>query len=178
MFVAGNGTGGTLSGVARKMKQACPSCIIVGADAEGSKMAAPEALNNFNCPFVEVEGFNYAFVPTTLDRPNIDWWLKCKDVDSYAMTRRLIREEGILSGASGGFNVNAALIAAKDLKEGQVCVVVIPDDTKNYVTTLASDQWLEAKNLQPCINHQNHRLVLFSYTNQAKTIFNCFFNLI
>ena len=80
-----------------------------------------------------MEGIGYDFVPSVLDRDVVDAWLKVTDKESFQTARRLIREEGILCGGSSGTSVSAAMRAAKDLKEGQNCVVVLPDGIRNYM---------------------------------------------
>uniref|UniRef100_A0A670YU94 cystathionine beta-synthase n=1 Tax=Pseudonaja textilis TaxID=8673 RepID=A0A670YU94_PSETE len=124
MFVAGAGTGGTITGVARKLKEKCPACKIVGVDPEGSIVALPSSLNTISAKdtTMEVEGIGHDFIPTVLDRSVIDQWCKSNDKESFLMARRLINEEGLLCGGSAGSAMSAAVKAAKQLKEGQRCV--------------------------------------------------------
>uniref|UniRef100_A0A8C5SQ45 Cystathionine beta-synthase n=1 Tax=Laticauda laticaudata TaxID=8630 RepID=A0A8C5SQ45_LATLA len=124
MFVAGAGTGGTITGVARKLKEKCPACKIVGVDPEGSIVALPSSLNTISAKdtTMEVEGIGHDFIPTVLDRSVIDQWCKSNDKESFLMARRLIKEEGLLCGGSAGSAMSAAVKAAKQLKEGQRCV--------------------------------------------------------
>lgn len=98
MVVCGAGTGGTISGIGRKIKEMCPECVVVGADPEGSILAEPTALNDSDVTFYEVEGIGYDFIPTVLDRSVVDKWYKCNDKESLPMARRLIKEEGLLCG--------------------------------------------------------------------------------
>lgn len=98
MIVAGAGTGGTITGLGRKIKDKLPSCQIVAADPEGSILAEPAELNKTDVNFYEVEGIGYDFIPTVLDRSVVDKWYKCNDKEALPMARRLIREEGILAG--------------------------------------------------------------------------------
>lgn len=86
----------------------------------------------------------------------INSWIKTNDKMSFPLARRLISEEGILSGGSSGAALAATLRAAKDLKAGQKVVVVLPDGIRNYMTKFVSDNWLEARNLKPLINEHNH----------------------
>ncbi|OZJ06602.1 hypothetical protein BZG36_00436 [Bifiguratus adelaidae] len=141
MFVGGAGTGGTITGVARKLKEKCPNIKIVGVDPYGSILAQPESLNKEMVQY-KVEGIGYDFVPDALDRTCIDHWLKVGDKDAFLMARRLIREEGILCGGSSGTAVWAACQAAKELKEGQRCVVLLPDSVRNYMTKFLDDDWM------------------------------------
>lgn len=98
MIVLGSGTGGTASGVGRKIKEECPNCIVVCVDPEGSILARPESLNESSVTMYEVEGIGYDFIPTVLDHSVIDKWVKSNDRVSLPMARRLIKEEGFLCG--------------------------------------------------------------------------------
>uniref|UniRef100_A0A9J8CMZ5 Cystathionine beta-synthase n=1 Tax=Cyprinus carpio carpio TaxID=630221 RepID=A0A9J8CMZ5_CYPCA len=133
MLVAGAGTGGTITGVARKLKEKCPNIKIVGVDPEGSILAEPEELNKTDKTQYEVEGIGYDFIPTVMDRSVVDSWYKSTDEESFAMSRMLIREEGLLCGGSSGTAMAAALHVAKELEEGQRCVVILPDSIRNYM---------------------------------------------
>ncbi|XP_038657226.1 cystathionine beta-synthase-like protein [Scyliorhinus canicula] len=148
MLVAGAGTGGTITGIARKLKERCPSCQIIGVDPEGSILAEPEQLNQSDVSGYEVEGIGYDFIPTVLDRTVVDKWYKSNDENSFQIARRLIREEGLLCGGSSGSAVSIALEAAQDLKEGQRCVVILPDSIRNYMTKFLNDKWMMQKGFQ------------------------------
>ena len=103
VLVAGAGTGGTLSGIARKLRERVPGVRIVGADPHGSILAQPEALNTQGTAVAyKVEGIGYDFVPQVLDRGVVDEWVKTDDRESFTMARRLIKEEGLLCGGSSG----------------------------------------------------------------------------
>eukprot|EP00051_Salpingoeca_urceolata_P026833 m.478918 g.478918 ORF g.478918 m.478918 type:complete len:538 (-) comp21273_c0_seq1:110-1723(-) len=145
MLVAGAGTGGTISGIARKLKEVLPNIQIVGVDPYGSILAEPAELNVTDVTGYEVEGIGYDFIPKVLDRSLIDKWVKSGDKDALLMARMLIREEGLLCGGSSGTAVAAAVEAAKELGEGQRCVVVLPDSIRNYMTKHLSDEWMEDK---------------------------------
>lgn len=155
MIVAGAGTGGTITGIGRKIKERLPNCLIIAADPEGSILAEPAELNNSDVSFYEVEGIGYDFIPTVLDRSVVDKWYKSNDKESLPMARRLIREEGILSGGSSGTALAVALKAAKELKEGQRCVVILPDGIRNYMSKMVSDHWMEARDLMDFNQHNN-----------------------
>lgn len=152
MIVIGAGTGGTISGIGRKIKEKVQDCIIVGADPEGSILACPESLNKTDVTFYEVEGIGYDFLPTVFDRDVVDRWYKSNDKDAIPMARRLHREEGILSGASSGTALSVAIKAARQLKKGDVCVVILPDGLRNYMTKMVSDNWMEARGFKEPIN--------------------------
>ncbi|KAI1899783.1 hypothetical protein AGOR_G00065300 [Albula goreensis] len=145
MVVAGAGTGGTITGIARKLKERCPNVRIVGVDPEGSILAEPEELNKTDKTQYEIEGIGYDFIPTVLDRSVVDQWYKASDEESFAMSRMLIREEGLLCGGSSGTAMAAAVKVAKGLKEGQRCVVILPDSIRNYMSKFLSDKWMFQK---------------------------------
>nr|ABU41040.1 cystathionine-beta-synthase [Lepeophtheirus salmonis] len=142
MIVAGAGTGGTISGIGRKIKEKNPDCIIVGVDPAGSILAEPSHLNETDVTYYEVEGTGYDFIPTVLDRSVVDRWVKSIDKNAFTMARRLIREEGLLCGGSSGASMAAAIEAAAELGPGKKCVVLLPDSVRNYMTKFLSDQWL------------------------------------
>uniref|UniRef100_A0A8C7KHL9 Cystathionine beta-synthase n=1 Tax=Oncorhynchus kisutch TaxID=8019 RepID=A0A8C7KHL9_ONCKI len=143
MLVAGAGTGGTITGVARKLKERCPNIQIIGVDPEGSILAEPEELNKTDKTQYEVEGIGYDFIPTVLDRSVVDSWYKSNDEESFNMSRMLVRDEGLLCGGSSGTAMAAAVRVAKDLKEGQRCVVILPDSIRNYIES--NDLWWNLK---------------------------------
>ncbi|KAL0869106.1 hypothetical protein ABMA27_007410 [Loxostege sticticalis] len=145
MVVIGAGTSGTVSGVGNKIKERCPHCVVVAVDPLGSILAVPDELNQTDVSYYEVEGIGYDFLPKSLDRSVIDRWVKSDDVGALRMARRLIRDEGLLCGGSSGAAMWGALQAAKGLKAGQKCVVLLPDNIRNYMTKFISDQWMEAR---------------------------------
>ena len=138
MIVMGAGTGGTITGVARRVKEACPKVIIVGADPEGSILAGGTDVHSY-----KVEGIGYDFIPDVLDRKQVDEWVKTNDKTSFQLARRLIREEGLLCGGSCGSAMMATLSAARKLKKGQRCVVILPDGIRNYMTKFVEPEWMK-----------------------------------
>ncbi|XP_018333340.1 cystathionine beta-synthase [Agrilus planipennis] len=156
MVVIGAGTGGTVTGIGRRLKELIPNVQVIASDPYGSILAAPDNLNEGGVGFYEVEGIGYDFIPVVLDRSVVDKWVKTTDKESFIMAKRLIREEGLLSGGSSGANVAAALKAAKNLKEGQKCVVILPDSIRNYLTKFVSEEWMEAKRYISPENIHNH----------------------
>ena len=142
MFVCGAGTGGTIAGVGRRLKELIPGVQIVGIDPYGSILAQPEALNHEGVHGYQVEGIGYDFIPKVLERKFVDRWEKTTDKESFLMARRLIRSEGLLCGGSCGAAMAGAVKAAKSLKKGQRCVVLLPDSVRNYMTKFLDDGWM------------------------------------
>jgi len=102
-LVATVGTGGTITGMSRRMKKDFPGCLVVGVDPRGSILAEPDSLNDKDrAKSYKVEGIGYDFVPKVLDRTIVDYWVKTEDAESLNMARRIIREEGMLVGGSAG----------------------------------------------------------------------------
>jgi cystathionine beta-synthase len=134
-FVAGMGTGGTISGVARYLKEQKPSVQIVGADPEGSLYSGPIA------PY-KVEGVGEDFMPGTMDIKIVDRIIQVTDKESFVAARRLAREEGILVGGSSGMALHAALEVAREAEPEQVIVVLFPDTGRNYLSKFFNDEWM------------------------------------
>lgn len=138
VFVAGVGTGGTITGSARYLKAKKPEITIVGVDPEGSiYTAGPEG--DIHQYFTE--GVGEDFYPETVDLDLIDRWETVDDAQSFAMARRLARTEGILTGPSGGMAVEGALRVATGDHEALV-VVLIPDSGRGYLSKLFNDEWM------------------------------------
>lgn len=131
------GTGGTITGVARVLKEELPHVRIIGADPEGSILAGPGEVKSY-----KVEGIGYDFIPDVLDRDLIDEWVKTNDRDSFRVARKLIRQEGLLCGGSSGSAVWAAGQVGKQMKPGQRLVVILPDSVRNYMTKFVDDAWM------------------------------------
>jgi cystathionine beta-synthase len=151
-IVAGAGTGGTITGLARGLKKHNPEVMVIAADPFGSVLALPEALNQEHAnESYKVEGIGYDFIPDVLDRKTVDKWYKTDDRESFAYARRLIAEEGLLVGGSSGSAFAAMVRAVKDLGlgKGDVVVVILPDSIRSYLSKFADDDWLAANDLLP-----------------------------
>ena len=140
MVVMSVGTGGTITGVAKRLKEKIPQISIVGADPEGSILGGGDEISSYL-----VEGIGYDFFPDVLDNSLVDRYIKTKDEESFIMARRIIREEGLLCGGSCGATMVAALQAASSLKKGQNCLVILADGIRNYMTKFPNDDWMKEK---------------------------------
>ncbi|MCJ1411315.1 cystathionine beta-synthase [Ptychographa xylographoides] len=150
--VAGAGTGGTITGIARGLRKHNPHIKIVAADPHGSILALPKSLNDFHADeSYKVEGIGYDFVPDVLDQRTVDRWYKTDDREAFNYARRLIAEEGLLVGGSSGSAVAAMVQAVKDLGLGKddVIVVLLPDSIRSYLSKFVDDDWLAANDLLP-----------------------------
>jgi cystathionine beta-synthase len=136
-FVAGMGTGGTISGAGRYLKEASGGAVqIIGADPEGSVYSGGTGR-----PYL-VEGVGEDFWPETYDRTICDEIVAVSDGDSFDMTRRLAREEGLLVGGSCGMATVAALQVAAKLTPDDVVVALLPDGGRGYLSKIFSDKWM------------------------------------
>ncbi|HEY8845603.1 MAG TPA: pyridoxal-phosphate dependent enzyme, partial [Candidatus Limnocylindrales bacterium] len=145
-FVASVGTGGTISGAGRYLREQRPDIVIVGADPEGSVLSGDTAR-----PYL-TEGVGEDFVPGTYDPKVVDRWVRVSDRDAFAAARRLTREEGILAGGSCGTALVAALAVARELTQSgegadKVIVVLLPDGGRNYLSKLYNDEWMRVNGL-------------------------------
>ena len=138
MVVVSVGTGGTITGVAKRLKKELPDIKIVGADPVGSILGGGDEINSYL-----VEGIGYDFIPEVLDNSLIDQYIKTHDEESFIMARRLIKEEGLLCGGSCGATMVAALKGASVLEAGQNCLVILADSIRNYMTKFPSDNWMK-----------------------------------
>ena len=138
-FVAGVGTGGTISGTGRYLKDISDGRVqVIGADPEGSVYSGGSGR-----PYL-VEGVGEDFWPTAYDRGIADAIVAVSDKDSFQMTRRLAREEGLLVGGSCGMAVVAALEVARRLGPDDVVVVLLPDSGRGYLSKIFSDEWMSS----------------------------------
>jgi cystathionine beta-synthase len=135
------GTGGTVTGIARKLKERVPTVKIIAVDPLGSILAEPESLNS-SLGTYKVEGIGYDFIPNVLERSLVDEWLKSEDKDSFLMSRRLIKSEGLLVGGSSGSAMHAGVQVAKRYGPGARVVVLLADSVRNYMSKFLNDNWM------------------------------------
>ena len=143
MFVCGMGTGGTITGTGRYLKERKRTLKIVGADPEGSIFYSRFHRQKEEPHPYKVEGIGEDFMPGTMDLSILDDVVQVSDKDSFAMARRLAREEGILVGGSGGTAVHAAIQVAQKLDKHKLIVTLLPDSGRNYLSKLHSDHWMK-----------------------------------
>lgn len=137
VFVAGMGTGGSISGVGKFLKEKNPNVIIVGADPEGSILSGDSPRS------YKVEGIGEDFIPKTFNRQVVDEMVRVSDKESFNTARRLAREEGLLVGGSAGTAVAAAIKYAQRLSRPHYIVVLLPDTGRNYISKIYNDQWMQ-----------------------------------
>jgi cystathionine beta-synthase len=142
-YVAGVGTGGTISGAGKYLKEQNPAIKVIGADPEGSVYSGGTGR-----PYL-VEGVGEDFWPTAYDPDVVDEIIASSDAESFEITRRLAREEGLLVGGSSGLAVSAALKAAKDLPADAVVVVLLPDGGRGYLGKVFNDKWMRSYGFLP-----------------------------
>lgn len=141
VFVSGVGTGGTVTGVGRYLKEQNPDVKIIGADPEGSVLSGGKP-----GPW-KVEGIGEDFVPKTFNSQLVDDWVRVSDAESFQIARDLARKEGMLLGGSTGTNVAAALRYARRLTGDHLVVALGPDTGRNYLSKFYDDHWLAENNL-------------------------------
>jgi cystathionine beta-synthase len=141
VLVAGVGTGGTICGAARFLKERKPEIEVVGADPEGSIFSAPdpESVHQY-----KVEGVGEDFYPETVDLDLIDRFIMIGDTEAFAMTRQLARREGLLVGGSCGMAVAAALRVAVE-ETNRLVVVILPDSGRGYLSKVFNDEWMKSQ---------------------------------
>jgi cystathionine beta-synthase len=142
-FVCGMGTGGTISGTGRFLKEKNKKVRVIGVDPQGSIFhsrfhGAKEEPHQYR-----VEGIGEDFMPKTMDMNVVDDVIQVSDRDAFRLARRLAREEGILVGGSGGAAVFAALKLGEDMSGEQTIVTLLPDSGRNYLSKIFSDQWMK-----------------------------------
>lgn len=144
----GVGTGGTIAGASKKLKELNPNIKIIGIDPVGSSLALPEEMNTISKSY-HVEGIGYDFIPKVLDRSHVDAWVKTDDPESLRLARALIAKEGVLVGASSGSVMEGMIKYLKqnglDKNKELRCVVILPDSIRNYLSKFCADDWMVKK---------------------------------
>ncbi len=135
--VIGVGTGGTLMGIARYLKEMNPDILVVGVEPEDSMLGGQQEARPF-----KTEGIGYDFMPDIFDFDIIDRLVTTRDRETFHMARRLIKEEGLLVGGSSGAIALAMLEVGRELPAGSKILGVMPDGIRNYMTKFVSDQWM------------------------------------
>jgi cystathionine beta-synthase len=141
VFVAGVGTGGSVTGVGRYLKEQNPDVRIIGADPEGSVLSGGSGK-----PW-KVEGIGEDYVPKTFNSQVVDDWVRVSDAESFHVAREMARREGLLLGGSSGTNVAAALKYSRRLSGDQLVVALGCDTGRNYLSKFYDDQWLTENHL-------------------------------
>lgn len=157
-MVMSAGTGGTMTGIAKKLKEKIPGIKIVAVDPYGSILARPDNLNDGSertgqkrLTGYQVEGIGYDFQPTVLDSSVADYWVKSDDDESFAMCRQIIRHEGLMIGGSCGSTMAGAyrFIREHKIGKGKRVAVLFADSTRNYMSKFLEDDWLKANGFSP-----------------------------
>ncbi len=143
-FICGLGTGGTITGAAKYLKEKNPDIKIIGVDIKGSILQEYFYKKKYDPVFktYKVEGIGQDYVPKTLDFNYIDEVLIADDRESFLAARKMTREEGIFIGGSGGTAVHAGLEYCKKLKEDDIVVILLPDNGSKYVSKIFNDVWM------------------------------------
>jgi cystathionine beta-synthase len=148
VFVCGMGTGGTITGIGRFLKEKKRGLKVIGVDPEGSIFYQRFHGQSEEPHQYKVEGIGEDFMPGTLDMSIIDDVMQVSDADAFRMARRLAQEEGILVGGSGGTAAQAALKVAERLDGHKTIVTLLPDTGRNYLSKLFSDKWMKEQGFQ------------------------------
>jgi len=152
------GTGGTVSGTAKKLKEKIPGVKIVAVDPHGSILAEPAHVNEGSprtgqkkLAAYQVEGIGYDFIPTVLDRSVVDHWVKTDDDEAFAAMRAIIRHEGLLIGSSCGSTMAGAIRFIKEngVGAGKRVAVLFADSSRNYMSKMMDDDWIKKTGFDP-----------------------------
>ena len=143
MIVMGAGTGGTITGVAKRLKKEYQNIKVIGVDPYGSILGGGTEIYPY-----KVEGIGYDFFPEVLDNTLVDRYIKVNDENSFNTARALIKKEGLLIGGSSGTAMYAAIEAAKNLDSAQNCLVILPDSIRNYLSKFVDNDWMKKNNFK------------------------------
>jgi len=142
-YVAGMGTGGTISGTGKYLKEKNPKVQVIGADPVGSILKHFHETGEMSeARTYKIEGVGEDFIPSATDFTVVDRVVQCNDRDALNFTRKLAREEAIFTGSSGGMAVWVAIQVAKTLKPDDLMVVIVPDTGERYLSKVHSDEWM------------------------------------
>ncbi len=150
VFVATAGTGGTITGVAKKFKEIKPGCKIIGCDPVGSILGGGTEVSTY-----QVEGIGYDFIPKVLHQHLIYQWVKTTDEPSFLWARKAIREEGFLCGGSSGSALYGVHKIIDTLPKNSKIVVILADGIRNYMSKMMDNAWLEKNNFKGAILENN-----------------------
>ena len=137
MIVVGVGTGGTITGLAKRLKEFYNNIEVIGVDPYGSILGGGTEIYPY-----KVEGIGYDFFPDVLNNDLIDKYIKVNDKNSFKTAKELIKKEGLLIGGSSGTAVYGAIKEAKKLKANQKCLIILPDSIRNYLSKFVDDEWM------------------------------------
>ena len=137
MIVVGVGTGGTITGLAKRLKEFYNTIEVIGVDPYGSILGGGTEIYPY-----KVEGIGYDFFPDVLNNDLIDKYIKVNDKNSFKTAKELIKKEGLLIGGSSGTAVYGAIKEAKKLKANQKCLIILPDSIRNYLSKFVDDEWM------------------------------------
>ena len=137
MIVVGVGTGGTITGLAKRLKEFYNKIEVIGVDPYGSILGGGTEIYPY-----KVEGIGYDFFPNVLNNNLIDKYIKVNDKNSFKTAKALIKTEGLLIGGSSGTAVYGAIKEAKKLKANQKCLIILPDSIRNYLSKFVDDEWM------------------------------------
>tara|TARA_Y100001970_G_C14095177_1_gene782230 strand:- start:16 stop:969 length:954 start_codon:yes stop_codon:yes gene_type:complete len=139
--VMGVGTGGTITGVAKRLKEHYKDIKVIGVDPYGSILGGGDEIHSY-----KVEGIGYDFFPDVLDNDLIDKYIKVNDKNSFLMARQLIKKEGLFIGGSSGSAVWAAIEYLKTDATITNCLILLPDSIRNYLSGFVNDDWMKDNN--------------------------------